>query len=136
MDALRRVWKEVRDDVATARDRDPAARDVSFLGILSSWGGVQAILAHRVAHAFHRNGWKLAPRIIVYATRALTGMRTSACSSRDSATPSRVSAACSSAACRSRPTRSALGRTTLLRGVSSCSSWSFSNSLLTYYSIY
>jgi len=74
MDALRRIWEEVRDDVATARDRDPAARDVSFLGILSSWGGVQAILAHRVAHAFHRSGWKLAPRIIVYATRALTGI--------------------------------------------------------------
>ena len=46
--------KEVRADVATARDRDPAARDVSTLGILSSWGGVQAILAHRVAHALPR----------------------------------------------------------------------------------
>ena len=74
MDALRRILGEVRNDVATARDRDPAARDVSFLGILSSWGGVQAILAHRVAHAFHRNGASLVPRIIVYATRALTGI--------------------------------------------------------------
>ena len=74
MDALRKVLEEVRDDVATARDRDPAARDVSFLGILSSWGGVQAILAHRVAHAFHRNGATLMPRVIVYATRALTGI--------------------------------------------------------------
>jgi serine O-acetyltransferase len=74
VDALRSIWKEVRDDVATARDRDPAARDVSFLGILSSWGGVQAILAHRVAHAFHAHGSKLVPRIIVYATRALTGI--------------------------------------------------------------
>jgi serine O-acetyltransferase len=74
MDALRRILREVRDDVATARDRDPAARDVSFLGILSSWGGVQAILAHRVAHSFHRNGASLVPRVIVYATRALTGI--------------------------------------------------------------
>lgn len=74
MISLKTVLEEVRDDVATARDRDPAARDVSFLGILSSWGGVQAILAHRVAHAFHRNGAALVPRIIVYLTRALTGI--------------------------------------------------------------
>ncbi len=71
---VKQVLKEVRDDVATARDRDPAARDVSFIGILSSWGGVQAILAHRVAHAFHQNGASLVPRVIVYATRALTGI--------------------------------------------------------------
>ena len=68
------VLHEVRADVDTARDRDPAARDVSFLGILTSWGGVQAILAHRVAHAFHAAGHSLVPRIVVYATRALTGI--------------------------------------------------------------
>lgn len=73
-DTLARVVTEVREDVATARDRDPAARDVSFLGILSSWGGVQAILAHRVAHAFHQSGVALVPRVIVYVTRALTGI--------------------------------------------------------------
>ena len=71
---IKQVLNEVRNDVATARDRDPAARAVSMLGILSSWGGVQAILAHRVAHAFHGNGSRLAPRVIVYATRALTGI--------------------------------------------------------------
>jgi serine O-acetyltransferase len=71
---IKQVSKEIRNAVATARDRDPAARDVSTLGILSSWGGVQAILAHRVAHAFHGNGSRLAPRVIVYATRALTGI--------------------------------------------------------------
>ncbi len=74
MGTAKQVLKEVRDDVATARDRDPAARDVSSLGILSSWGGVQALLAHRVAHAFHSNGARLVPRVIVYATRALTGI--------------------------------------------------------------
>ena len=72
--ALTRVVKEVRSDVETARVRDPAARDVTFLGILSSWGGVQALLAHRIAHRFHRRGARLAPRVIVYATRALTGI--------------------------------------------------------------
>ena len=71
---IKQVLNEVRNDVATARDRDPAARAVSMLGILSSWGGVQAILAHRVAHAFYGSGSRLAPRVIVYATRALTGI--------------------------------------------------------------
>ena len=50
---LRRVLREVRSDVAAARDRDPAARDASTLEILSGWAGVQALLAHRVAHALH-----------------------------------------------------------------------------------
>ncbi|MCB0866392.1 MAG: serine O-acetyltransferase, partial [Solirubrobacterales bacterium] len=68
------MLKEVRSDVEAARVRDPAARDVSFLGILSSWGGVQALLAHRIAHRFHRRGARLAPRVIVYGTRALTGI--------------------------------------------------------------
>ena len=71
---MRRIAQEVRADVAAARDRDPAARSVSTFAILSSWGGVQALLAHRIAHAMHLNGSKVVPRIIVYATRALTGI--------------------------------------------------------------
>ena len=72
--ALSRMLNEVRSDVGTARVRDPAARDVSFMGILTSWGGVQALLAHRIAHRFHRRGARLVPRVIVYLTRALTGI--------------------------------------------------------------
>jgi serine O-acetyltransferase len=71
---LRRILKEVRADVDAARDRDPAARSVSTFAILSSWGGVQALLAHRIAHAMHLSGSKVVPRVIVYATRALTGI--------------------------------------------------------------
>ncbi len=72
--ALARALNEVRSDVEAARARDPAARDVSLLGILSSWGGVQALLAHRIAHRWYRRGARLLPRAIVYATRALTGI--------------------------------------------------------------
>jgi serine O-acetyltransferase len=74
IDTLGRVLKEVRADVAAARDRDPAARAVGTFAILSSWGGVQALLAHRVAHALHEDGASVVPRVIVYATRALTGI--------------------------------------------------------------
>ena len=42
--------------------------------ILSSWAGVQALLAHRVAHALYEAGVPLAPRTIAFASRAVTGV--------------------------------------------------------------
>ena len=71
---LRRVLSEVRSDVATARERDPAARGVSSIEILSTWGGVQALLAHRVAHALHQADVPLAPLAIAYLSRGVTGI--------------------------------------------------------------
>lgn len=71
---LRRVVREVRADVAAARDRDPAARGVGTLEILTSWAGVQALLAHRVAHALHEAGIPMLPMAIAYASRAATGV--------------------------------------------------------------
>jgi len=74
MSRWRRVVSEVRADVAAARDRDPAAQGVSTFEILSSWAGVQALLAHRVAHGLLEAGAPLAPRAIAYVTRAVTGV--------------------------------------------------------------
>ncbi|MBA3866321.1 MAG: serine O-acetyltransferase [Solirubrobacterales bacterium] len=74
MSGWRRVVSEVRADVSAARDRDPAAQGVSTFEILSSWAGVQALLAHRAAHALLEAGVPLAPRTIAYLTRALTGV--------------------------------------------------------------
>jgi len=71
---LKRVVAEVKADVATARDRDPAAQGVSTLEILGSWAGVQALLAHRVAHALLEAGVPVAPRLLAYLTRAVTGV--------------------------------------------------------------
>jgi serine O-acetyltransferase len=71
---LRRVAGEVRRDVRAAHDRDPAARGVSSLEILTSWPGVHALLVHRVAHALHEAGVPLAPRSLAYLTRAFTGI--------------------------------------------------------------
>ena len=48
----------------------PAAQGVSTFEILTSWAGVQALLAHRVAHALHEAGVPLAPRAIAYLSRA------------------------------------------------------------------
>ncbi len=74
MSAWRRVLREVRADVAAARDRDPAAQGVSSVEILASWAGVQALLAHRVAHAMFEAGVPMAPRTIAYLSRAVTGV--------------------------------------------------------------
>jgi serine O-acetyltransferase len=74
MTRWRRVVSEVRSDVAAARDRDPAAQGVSTFEILTSWAGVQALLAHRAAHALLEAGVPVLPRTIAYLTRAVTGV--------------------------------------------------------------
>lgn len=71
---LVRVVKEVTADVASARERDPAARGVGTIEILTGWAGVQALLAHRVAHALWEADVPLLPRTIAYTSRAVTGI--------------------------------------------------------------
>jgi len=71
---LKRVAREVRQDLTAAQDRDPAARDVGRLEILLTYGGVQALLTHRVAHALHDAGVPLAPRALAYTSRLVTGV--------------------------------------------------------------
>jgi len=74
MSRWKRVVSEVHADVKAARDRDPAAQGVSTAEILTSWAGVQALLAHRAAHALREAGVPWLPRAIAYATRAVTGV--------------------------------------------------------------
>jgi serine O-acetyltransferase len=74
VNAWKRVIHEVKADVSAARDRDPAAQNVSTLEILTSWAGVQALLAHRAAHALDEAGVPLLPRLLAYLTRAVTGV--------------------------------------------------------------
>ena len=69
-----RVARELRADLTAALERDPAARDVGRVEILLTYGGVQALLAHRVAHALHEVGVPLAPRMLANSTRVMTGV--------------------------------------------------------------
>jgi serine O-acetyltransferase len=69
-----RVAAEVRRDVAAAHSRDPAASGVSSAEVVATWPGVQALLAHRLAHALLRAGVPLAPRAIATAARFATGI--------------------------------------------------------------
>jgi serine O-acetyltransferase len=68
------VLKEVTCDVSSARERDPAARGIGTLEILTGWAGVQALLAHRVAHALWETDVPIVPRAIAYTSRAITGV--------------------------------------------------------------
>jgi serine O-acetyltransferase len=71
---MRRVLREVSADVASARERDPAARGIGTAEILTGWAGVQALLAHRLAHALWESDVPLVPRAIAYTSRAITGV--------------------------------------------------------------
>jgi len=74
MNRWKRLLKEIHADVKAARERDPAAQNVSSFEILSSWAGVQALLAHRAAHVLMEAGVPLLPRMLAYLTRAITGI--------------------------------------------------------------
>ncbi|CAN5430281.1 serine O-acetyltransferase [soil metagenome] len=78
---LKRVAKEIRSDVTSARDRDPAARGVGALEILAGWAGVQALLAHRVSHALWETGVPFVPRALAYTSRSITGIEIHPCAS-------------------------------------------------------
>jgi serine O-acetyltransferase len=71
---LARVSRELRQDLTAAQERDPAARGIGRFEILLTYGGVQALLAHRVAHAIHEAGMPLVPHAVANVSRVLTGV--------------------------------------------------------------
>ena len=71
---LRRIAGEVRRDVRAAYERDPAAKNVSATEVLAAWPGVHALLTHRVAHVLDSAGVPIAPRVVAYFSRSLTGI--------------------------------------------------------------
>lgn len=74
LEPVARTAAEIRRDVAAAQSRDPAARGVGSAEILAAWPGVHALLAHRLAHALHRAGVPLLPRMLATISRAITGI--------------------------------------------------------------
>jgi serine O-acetyltransferase len=69
-----RVARELRKDLTAAVERDPAARSLGRPEILLTYGGVQALLSHRVAHALHEAGVPVLPHAIAYASKMATGV--------------------------------------------------------------
>ena len=67
-----RLISLLREDLANARDHDPAARGDIENAIVYS--GLHAIWSHRVAHALWGRGIKGPARILAQLTRFLTGV--------------------------------------------------------------
>jgi serine O-acetyltransferase len=74
LDTFARVAREVREDLTAAQERDPAARNVGRGEILLTYGGVQALLSHRISHAMYEAGVPLLPRALANFTRVATGV--------------------------------------------------------------
>lgn len=71
---LARLAADVREGLAAARDRDPAADGVSSGAILATWPGVQAILAHRLAHRLYMRRIPMLPYLVSFISRSITGV--------------------------------------------------------------
>ena len=73
MDRILRFLAVLREDLDTARRRDPAAR--SGLEVALGYPGVHAVWAHRVAHRMWREpGLRLPARLLSQFARFLTGI--------------------------------------------------------------
>jgi serine O-acetyltransferase len=69
---MRRLLQSVWRDIRAARERDPAA--TSDLEVILAYPGFHARQLHRLAHALHRGGVPLLPRLISHLNRGLTGI--------------------------------------------------------------
>jgi serine O-acetyltransferase len=64
----------LRRDIDAVHARDPAAVNVGTIEILLTWPGVQAILAHRVAHMLIAARVPVLPRLLAAIARSVTGI--------------------------------------------------------------
>lgn len=71
-DSMYRLVKTIREDLANAREHDPAARSDAENAIVYS--GLHAIWSHRIAHALWQKNLKGPARILAQFTRFLTGV--------------------------------------------------------------
>ena len=63
---------KIKDDLAAAQERDPAA--TSKLEVILTYSGFHAMLAYRIAHRFHTWGVPIIPRVISQLARWFTGI--------------------------------------------------------------
>lgn len=66
------VFARAREDIATARRRDPSARSVTEVALLYS--GVHAVWAYRMSHRLWLARRRLAARVVSQLARLLTGV--------------------------------------------------------------
>ncbi len=66
------MFRTLRSDIKCILDRDPAARN--GFEVLLCYPGFHAVRSHRVAHFFHKRGWKLLARLVSEWSRFFTGI--------------------------------------------------------------
>ena len=66
------MFMKIKDDLAAAQERDPAA--TSKLEVILTYAGFHAMLAYRIAHRFHTWGVPIIPRVISQLARWFTGI--------------------------------------------------------------
>ncbi|HUX87661.1 MAG TPA: serine O-acetyltransferase, partial [Chloroflexota bacterium] len=62
----------LHEDVQIIFERDPAA--TNLVEVLLTYPGLHAILLHRFAHAMHRDGIPVLPRLVSHLNRWMTGI--------------------------------------------------------------
>ncbi len=62
----------MREDAGCIFRRDPAAR--SKWEVVTTYPGLHAVMAHRLAHRLWRSGWRYPARLLAYLARALTNV--------------------------------------------------------------
>lgn len=66
------MFSRLREDLASVRERDPAAR--STFEVLTCYPGVHALIIHRLAHRCWRREWFWLGRFLSHLGRFLTGI--------------------------------------------------------------
>ncbi|HXU90176.1 MAG TPA: serine O-acetyltransferase [Methylomirabilota bacterium] len=66
------MFRRLREDLASVRERDPAAR--STWEVLTCYPGVHALFLHRFAHGAWRRGFYWVGRFVSHVGRFLTGI--------------------------------------------------------------
>ena len=66
------MFRELREDIRSVFDRDPAAR--SFWEVLTCYPGVHAVILHRLAHWFWELRLRWMGRAVSHFARFLTGI--------------------------------------------------------------
>jgi len=66
------MWSQLKEDVTSVFDRDPAARNV--FEILTTYPGIHALLFHRFSHRLWAWGLKWPARMFSHIARWLTGI--------------------------------------------------------------
>ncbi|WP_018260150.1 serine O-acetyltransferase [Methylobacterium sp. WSM2598] len=66
------LWRQIAEDVACVRSRDPAARHL--VEIVTTYPGVHAVILHRLAHRLWRGGLKYAARLVSWAARLVANV--------------------------------------------------------------